>query len=139
MDRNKTQPESRAATDFVAGVAHAQRRADSQQLLELMRATTGVEPVMWGSSMIGYGTHHYVYETGREGDTFAVGFAPRAQALVLYGLGEDGKNPELFQSPGTHTVAKGCLYVKRLSDINLDVLERVIKTAFTARNNLKGA
>jgi hypothetical protein len=137
MGQNRTQPEARSATEFIASVAHAQRRADSLQLLELMRTTTGVEPVVWGSSIVGYGTHHYTYESGREGDTVAVGFAPRAQALVLYGLGYDGQNPELFQSLGTHTTGKGCLYVKRLSDINLDVLERMIKTAFSARHNVR--
>lgn len=92
---------------------------------------------MWGSSIIGYGTHHYVYESGREGDTATVGFAPRAHVLVLYGLGYDGQNPELFLSLGTHTAGKGCLYVKRLSDINLGVLERMIKTAFSRRNNVR--
>ena len=119
------------AKDFVAGVADARRRADSLQLLELMRAATGVEPVVWGSSIVGYGTHHYKYESGREGDTFAVGFAPRAQALVLYGLDSDRENPEL----GTFGAGKGCLYVKRLSDINLTVLKRMTTKAFSARHN----
>lgn len=137
MGKNKTRPESRSATEFAADVTDAQRRADSLQLIELMRTATGVEPVMWGPSIIGYGTHHYAYESGREGDTFAVGFGPRAQALVLYGLGYDGQNPGLFQSLGTHTTGKGCLYVKRLSDINLDVLERMTKTAFSARHNVR--
>lgn len=133
MNANKTRPESLAAEAVVARVAQPQRKADSLQLLELMRAATGAEPVVWGSSIIGYGTHHYKYETGREGDTAAVGFAPRAQAIVIYGLGIDGPNPEL----GTHSVGKGCLYVKRLSDLNLDVLQRMVKTAFSARHNTR--
>ena len=133
MSRNKTQPESRAATALVPSVAHTQRRADSLQLLELMRTATGVEPVVWGSNIVGCGTHYYIYESGREGETFAVGFAPRAQALALYGLGSDRENPEL----GTHSIGRGCLYVKRLSDINLDVLEGMIKTAFSARHNIR--
>ena len=133
MSGNKTQPESRKVTDFVAGVEDAKRRADSLQLLELMRTATGAEPAMWGSSIIGYGTHHYKYESGREGDTFAVGFAPRAQALVLYGLGSDRENPDL----GTYGSGKGCLYVKRLSDISLGELKRMTKTAFATRHNVR--
>jgi hypothetical protein len=100
-----------------------------------MRTITGVEPVVWGPSIIGYGTHHYRYDSGREGDTVAVGFAPRAQALVLYGVADYDQNLELAQSLGIHTTGKGCLYVKRLSDVNLDVLERMIKIAFEARHN----
>jgi hypothetical protein len=100
-----------------------------------MRTTTGVEPVVWGSSIIGYGTHHYRYESGREGDTVAVGFAPRGQALVLYGVVDDGQDFELAQSLGTCSTGKGCLYVKRLGDIDLDVLQRLIQTAFAARHN----
>jgi hypothetical protein len=135
VNQNTTVPGPRSATELVAGVAHAQRRADSLQLLELMRTTTGVEPVVWGSSIIGYGTHHYRYESGREGDTVAVGFAPRAQALVLYGVVDDGQDFELAQSLGTCSTGKGCLYVKRLGDIDLDVLQRLIQTAFAARHN----
>ena len=136
MRKNKTVPMSGAATEFVAKIAHPQRRADSQQMLELMRITTEVEPVLWGSSIVGYGTHHYGYDSGREGDTFALGFAPRAQALVLYGLHAVDQSRELAQSLGVHTAGKGCVYVKRLSDINLDVLERLVKTAFSARHNV---
>ena len=133
VSRNKTQPEPSSASALVASVADAQRRADSLQLLELMRTATGMEPMVWGSSIIGYGTHHYKYDSGREGDTVAVGFAPRAQAIVLYGLGSDGQNPDL----GTISPGKGCLYVKRLADVNVDVLEGMIRTAFTARHNVR--
>jgi hypothetical protein len=124
-------PASRAAAEFVAGIAHPQRRADSLRLLELMRSSTGVERVLWGSSVIGYGTHQYHYETGREGDTVAIGFAPRAQSLVLYGLHNEDAKPL-----GNHVTGKGCLYVKRLSDVDLGVLERMIKTGFAARHNV---
>ena len=131
MDQDTAMPAARSAKEFIASVAHPQRLADSLHLVELMRSSTGVEPVLWGSRIIGYGPHHYHYETGREGDTVAVGFAPRAQALVLYGLhDEDAK------SLGKHGTGKGCLYVKRLSDVDLDVLERMIKTGFAARHNV---
>jgi hypothetical protein len=139
VGQNKTKPESRSAKDFVAGVGDAKRRADSMQLLELMRTATGVEPVMRGPSIVGCGTNHYVYESGREGDSFAVGFAPRAQALVLYGLGYDRLKPEQIKSFGTHTHGKGCVYVKRLSDIDVDILAGLIKTAFQARHNAEPA
>ena len=137
VSQNKTVPEARSATEFAASIPHGQRRADSLQLLELMRGVTGVEPVMWGSSIVGFGTHHYRYESGREGDTAAVGFAPRAQALVLYGLAASGENHDLAQSLGTHTSSGGCLHVKRLNDINLDVLQRMIETAFALRHNVQ--
>ncbi len=133
MSPGKTRAESGSATEFVARIPNAQKRADSLQLLELMRATTGIEPVMWGSSIVGCGTHHYRYESGREGDTVAVGFAPRAEALVLYGVHEE--NQDLAASLGTHSTGKGCLYVKRLSDVDLGVLQRMIKKSFAARNN----
>lgn len=122
--------------DLVAGVADAQRRADSAQLLELMQTVTGVEPVVWGTSIIGFGTHHYSYETGRTGDTVAVGFAPRAQAMVLYGI-HNGQDLALVESLGSAVTGKGCLYVKRLSDIDLDVLGHMIKSAFVARHNVE--
>ncbi len=137
MSNSKAVPERGTAKKIVAGITNAQRRADSVKLLELMGSTTGTEPAVWGSSIIGFGTHHYKYENGREGDTVAVGFAPRSDALALYGLGQDGLNAELAPALGTHTEGKGCLYVKRLDDVDLDVLKKMVKKSFAARHNVK--
>jgi hypothetical protein len=134
--RNKTVPHPRSASEVLASIADPGLAADSRRLLELMRRLTGVEPVVWGTNIIGYGTHHFRYESGREGDTVAVGFAPRARALVLYGV-DHGRDAELARSLGTHTVGAGCLYIRRLSDIDLAVLGRLIKTAYSARNNVE--
>lgn len=94
---------------------------------------------MWGPNLIGFGTHHYVYESGRQGDTVAVGFAPRKAALVLYGLIHDetnGHSTDIARRLGPHTHGKGCLYVKKLADLDQAVLETMITEAFKARNNV---
>ncbi|MEL0301787.1 MAG: DUF1801 domain-containing protein, partial [Flavobacteriaceae bacterium] len=96
-------------------------------LLDLMGEITQAEPHLWGTSIIGFGEYHYKYKTGREGDWFLVGFSPRKQALTLYlmcDLSHDGLN---FTGLGKHKLGKGCLYIKRLSDINIDILKKIIK------------
>jgi hypothetical protein len=135
---NKTLPTDESVLRFLGDVADENRRNDSMQLLEIMRRATGVNGKMWGSAIVGFGTHHYVYETGREGDTVAVGFSPRKQALVLYGLFHYEQNSEaiaLASKLGTHTSGKGCLYIKRLSDVDLDVLSQMITAAYKNRVN----
>jgi hypothetical protein len=115
------------------------RRADAARLVQIMREETGEDPVVWPGGIIGFGAYHYRYATGREGDTVKVGFAPRAPALVLYGLiqrygvdAEDIENRELFERLGKYTTGKGCLYVKYLDDVDLDVLKALIRIAYTA-------
>jgi hypothetical protein len=115
------------------------RRADAARLVAIMREETGEEPAIWPGGIIGFGTYHYRYESGREGDTVKVGFAPRAPALVLYGLirrygmdAEDIENRELFERLGKYTTGKGCLYVKYLDDVDLDLLKALIRIAYTA-------
>ena len=94
---------------------------------------------MWGSSIVGFGTYHYVYETGREGDTVAVGIAARKEALVLYGLSQDQENKDsLANQLGPYTNGKGCIYIKKLSDVNLDVLGQMVANSFQHRNNAPG-
>jgi hypothetical protein len=133
MVTNKTLPTSSDVTAFVAGLDSEQRRADSRQLIELMRKVTGEPPVMWGSSIIGFGSLHYKYDSGREGDTMLVGFAPRKQALVLYSVVYYDQNLDLAAQLGPHTTGKGCLYIKKLSDINLDILTEMIEKAYRLR------
>ena len=102
------------------------RRKDCAKLVQMMKKATGEEPRMWGPSMVGFGAYHYRYESGHEGDTFLVGFAPRKTDLTLYIPGAIQKNPELLGKLGKHKTGKGCLYLKRLEDVDLGVLERLI-------------
>jgi len=126
---NKTQPTDQPVAAFLDAIPGQQQQADSRELVHIMQEATGWPPVMWGSSMVGFGTLHYKYPTGREGDTMVVGFSPRSKALTLYGLINYDQGRQLAAKLGPHEAGKGCLYIKRLSDIDLDVLRRMIAAA----------
>ena len=115
------------------------RRADAARLVDIMRETTGEDPVLWPGNIIGFGEYHYRYATGREGDTVKVGFAPRATALTLYGLirrygqaPDEIENRDLLERLGTYTTGAGCLYIKYLDDVDLDVLRQLIRAGYEA-------
>lgn len=129
-DDRKTTPTDASADDVIASVADERRRADAQQALALMREVTGVEPVVWGPSMIGFGTQPYTTADGKEREWFRVGLAPRKAALTLYGLTFYGSNEDLLDRLGKHTTGKGCLYVKRLADIDEGVFRALIERAW---------
>ena len=132
MTENKTQPTTRSVGAFIDALADEGRRAEAKKLLEMMRDATGEKPALWGPSIIGFGSYHYVYESGREGDMPIVGFSPRKAATVLYlmlGLGDIGP---LLAKLGKHTTGKGCLYIKKLADVDTKVLEKVIGKAVRA-------
>lgn len=131
MATNKTTPQAVSAEVFLHAVVNDQRRADGLALCELMRAATGADPVMWGPSIVGFGTHRYEYESGRTGETAAVGFSPRSQALVCYGL--DISDEATVASLGKVTTGKGCLYIPRLAAIDQPLLSSLIQHAFTTR------
>jgi hypothetical protein len=118
---------------FIAGIADERKREDSAALLGLMQRITGQKPKMWGSAIIGFGDHHYKYESGREGDWFNVGFSPRKQSLTLYLTDDIEKSAPLLENLGKFTTGKGCLYVKRLEDVDAGVLEELIKQSYDAR------
>lgn len=131
MKQNKTQKTNESVSLFLSSVAEEQKREDSYTLLNLMGEITQAEPHLWGTSIIGFGEYHYKYKTGREGDWFITGFSPRKQALTLYlmcDLSHDGLD---FTDLGKHKLGKGCLYIKRLSDINIEVLEKIIKDSIS--------
>lgn len=132
---NKTKPEAQDVDDFLARVESDKRRADAQALCELFKEATDAKPQMWGSSMVGFGTHHYVYASGREGDTMAIGFAPRKAALVIYGLKFYDKNAEAVARLGPVTTGKGCVYVKDLDQIDLPALKKLARSAYQASAN----
>lgn len=128
---------SQSVDAFVEGVQDQQRQADTKALVRIMREETGITPVMWGSNIIGFGTMHYKYETGREGDTVVVGFSPRKQALVLYGVIFYDQNLKQAEKLGKYKAGKGCLYIKKLSDIDENVLRQMISEAYKIRSAVR--
>ncbi len=130
MSDNKTKAETADPRAFVDAVTHPQRRMDGLALLELMQTESGQAPVMWGPSMIGYGTYHYKYDSGREGDMFIAGFSPRATAISLYMFGGADAHEDLLARLGKHKTGKSCIYVNKLADIDLEVLREMVRRSF---------
>ena len=126
MAENKTIQTGLSVDNYIGAIEHPQRKADCSALLELMRTLTGKEPKMWGNSIVGFGTYHYKYDSGREGTMLTTGFSNRKQAITLYIISGFSKYHELLRELGPHKHGKSCLYIKRLSDINHSVLEEMI-------------
>ncbi|MFP4644961.1 MAG: DUF1801 domain-containing protein [Spirochaetales bacterium] len=114
---------------YLTSLSDERKRTDSWKLIEIMQRITGCEPVMWGTSIIGFGDVHLKYASGREVDWFAVGFAPRKQAISLYLTCDVEQFANRLEELGPHKHGKGCLYIKRLSDIDVGVLETLISEA----------
>jgi hypothetical protein len=127
---NKTQPTAVEVEAFIAGLGDERRERESRTLVEMLRRVTGHEPVLWGPSIIGFDQYHYRYESGREGDSLRVGFSPRKAKLSLYGIGRDERINDLLGRLGKHSLAKGCIYVTRLDDVDLAVLEELFAYAY---------
>jgi hypothetical protein len=139
MAELQTQQTKADVADFIAAIDNDQRRADCQSVLELMHEVTGAPPAMWGPSIVGFGHYHYRYASGREGDWFLTGFSPRKQALTLYIMGcLDGHEDRLAQL-GTYKHGKACLYIKRLSDVNLDILRELVQVSVQDLQDRYGA
>jgi hypothetical protein len=134
MGSIKTQPTGADVATFLASVGDERRRADGLALLTLMQAATGVAPQMWGASIVGFGSRPYTNTTGTN-DWFVVGFSPRKRATTVYGI-HDGYGPPdpLLAVLGPHTTSKGCLYIKRLSEIDQRVLEQMVVNAWEGAN-----
>jgi hypothetical protein len=129
MPETKTKPTEVTAESFIEGVDHPDKRADGKVLDALFRKVTGLEPRMWGPTIVGYGQYHYRYDSGHEGDICRVGFSPRKAKHSLYLLGcggEDAEMEALLARLGKHSRGKGCLYVNKLADIDLGVLEEMV-------------
>ena len=121
MAELKTRPGRRSVTAFLAGLRDPRVRKDCRTLVRLMRKATGARPVMWGTSVVGFGAYHYRYGSRREGDWFEAGFSPRKGTLTIYLMGGAAREPALRKRLGPHTVSVGCLYVKDLHDVDLAV------------------
>lgn len=131
MSDMKTQRNEASVEDFLNSVEHETRREDSFTVLEMMKKITGEEPAMWGDSIVGFGSYHYTYASGREGDWFVTGFSPRKQSLTLYLMYGFEEFEELLTKLGKHKVGKACLYINKLADIDLKVLEELIRKSIT--------
>lgn len=126
MAENKTQATKNSIEAFLNKVENEQKRKDAFTLLDFFKRITKEEAVLWGPSLIGYGTYHYKYESGREGDFFVTGFSPRKTAISIYILSGFSKQDALMAKLGKFKTGKSCLYIKKLEDINLEVLEKLI-------------
>ena len=127
MSDLKTKRNKGSVTGFLESVKNKKRREDSYVILEIMKKITGEEPEMWGTSIIGFGTYHYKYKSGREGDWFLCGFSPRVQSLTLYIMTGFSKYDELLSRIGKYKTGKACLYINKIEDIDLKILKQLIK------------
>jgi hypothetical protein len=127
MAELETKENDASVEAFLDGIEDAARRADCRAVAELMREVTGEPPKMWGASIVGFGRYHYRYESGREGDWFVCGFSPRKQNLTLYIMDGFTGYQGLMERLGQHKTGKSCLYVKRLDDLDLGVLRRLVE------------
>ena len=127
MAENKTKQNDQSVTKFLDGVDNDRKRDDSLALLELFQEVTGEEPKMWGDTIVGFGSYHYKYESGREGNAMLAGFSPRKQNLALYIMAGVENYPELLEKLGKHKTGKSCLYINKLADVNTDVLKEMVR------------
>jgi hypothetical protein len=131
MTENKTRPTDQDVPTFLKSVGHKTRREDGFALLEMMKEITGEEAVMWGSSIVGFGSYHYRYESGREGDMPLIGFSPRKQSMTLYIMPGFDDYEDLLSELGKHRLGKACLYVNKLADVDEEVLRTLIQRSYT--------
>ncbi|WP_315820711.1 DUF1801 domain-containing protein [Paraflavitalea speifideaquila] len=126
MAKTKTTATGKSVKEFITAVDNETKRDESFQLIEIFKTLTGVEPYMWGPTIVGFDNYHYKYESGHEGDAPLAAFSPRKDAFVIYLAPTFEGKDELLQQLGKHKMGKGCLYVKKLMDIDIEVLKKVI-------------
>lgn len=136
---NKTRGSAASVADFLNSLPDRQKRNDSFIVAGLIEQITKEKPKMWGASIVGFGSYHYKYESGREGDAPVIGFSPRKQNLTLYLPGGLENYPALMQKLGKYSTGKGCLYIKRLSDVDTDVLKELIAESHKVGRKLDDA
>src|SRR5215467_6356845 len=137
MAENKTKPTKLSVAAFVDGLTDPTRRADAKALIKLMQSAAGEKPKMWGPSIIGVGSYHYKYDSGREGDMPIIAFSPRKSATVLYSLMGPNGSESLLAKLGKHTTGKGCVYIKKLADVDEKVLKNLMAKSLAVKR--KGA
>ena len=127
MAELKTKLTDASVKDFLDGIADERKRQDSYAILAMMQEVTGVEAKMWGDSIVGFGSYHYKYASGRDGDWMLVGFSPRKHSLTLYIMSGFEQYDDLLQRLGKHSTGKGCLYIKKLQDVDLATLRELVR------------
>lgn len=130
MAENKTKPTADSVTTFLNSIKDAQRRDDCFALSDLMGSVSKAKPVMWGTSIVGFGTRHYVYESGREGDTVLLGFSPRKDAITIYLTGGLEQLADELPKLGKHKTGGGCLYIKSLGEVDKAILKKILVKSY---------
>jgi hypothetical protein len=133
MAELKTKPTDASVDDFIKDIADERKRQDSRTILDLMKEVSGYEPRMWGDSIIGFGVEHYKYTSGREGDWPVIGFSPRKQNLTLYLMYGFEKHSDLLEKLGKHKIGKACLYINKLSDIDMPTLKQLVERSLSEK------
>jgi hypothetical protein len=131
MAKNKTTETSVSVDDFINTIKDETKRKDSFTLIQLIKNQTGFEPKLWGSSIVGFGSHHYKYDSGREGDSPNVAFSPRASSIAIYLSGSFKDREILLEKFGKHKTDKGCVHINTLADIDHDILKQMITNHLT--------
>src|SRR5215469_5117473 len=129
MPENKTKATNVSVSAYIEGLTDATRRSEARELVEVMQRASGEKPKLWGPSIVGFGSYHYKYDSGREGDMPMISFSPRKAAMVLYSMLAHAEAKAVLAKLGRHTTGKGCLYIKKLADVDKTVLETLIKNA----------
>lgn len=127
----KTKETDHSVIEFIENVDHPKKREDAYKLLDIFTETTGFEAKMWGPSIIGFGSYHYKYESGHEGEAPLVGFSPRKAKISLYFAPGEPSREEMLEDFGKHTTGKGCVYINKVADIDVDVLKTMIEASVT--------
>ena len=130
MAELKTKLKDESVTSFLNTITDEIKRKDCFAIVEMMSEVSNQPPKMWGTSIIGFGSYHYKYESGHEGDMCMIGFSPRKQNIAIYGMGGEERNEDLLKALGKYKTGKGCLYINKLSDVNSDILKNIFKASF---------
>lgn len=134
-----TRPTDSEVDAFLGAIEDEEKRADCLDLARMMREVTGAEPRLWGSGMVGFGSYHYRYQSGREGDWFLTGFAPRKKELTVYIVSGFDRHGELMRRLGTYKTGKSCLYIKRLADVDVETLRELVRQSVAHVRETYGA
>jgi hypothetical protein len=130
MAELKTKLSDESVVHFLNTIADESKRKDCFAIVEMMSEVTKQPAKMWGTSIIGFGSYHYKYDSGHEGDMCMIGFSPRKQNIAIYGMGGEERNEDLLKALGKHKTGKGCLYINKLSDVNTDIFKNIFKASF---------
>jgi len=130
MAESKTKKIVTSVKAFINAIENDKRREDAKQILVLFKKITKQTPVIWGTAIVGFGSYHYVYASGLEGDSLKIGFSPRKANIVLYLMNGPNEYPELLNKLGKYKTGKSCLYINKIEDVDLKILERMIKKSY---------